>query len=112
MELWYHLILLQLISRIAWIMLSPEVLVIIPLLRGESKRDSDRPKRNTLFLKLVQTSLREGSALVDAVYRDTVTRTGDVKAPVPRSAHVRRLRVERIVPAANDDLDPPFDIAR
>ena len=93
-------------------MLFPERFILLSTLRRELFRPSQRRERAVrVLLKHLQLLLRPAARLVDTVHLDAVRRAGHMQAPVPGGAHAQRLCVQRIVPAAANDLDPTFDIA-
>lgn len=63
-----------------------------------------------MIVKHLKPPRRELMALIDAVNFDTMARASDVEAPVPGRAHLERLRVEAVVPAAADELEPAFGV--
>ncbi len=41
-----------------------------------------------------------------------MTRTRNMQSPIPRTPHLQRLRIQRIIPRAAHNLNPPLDITR
>jgi hypothetical protein len=107
--LWLPQILrLELILSISRIMLAPEVPILIKALDRPLCRHSQRRKRDTSSLEILQPRLRPRIALVDAEHADTVRGARDVETPVPGGADVEWLRVEAVVPLLFISQNPPI----
>lgn len=98
--------------HISWIVLQPELLVLLISLPLELLRPGDGRVRAASLLEHLHLLSRARARSINAVHVDPMRRAGDMQAPVPRSTHAKRLRVERIVPAAAHDFDPALDVAR
>lgn len=93
-------------------MLLPILLILIPRLSRKAQRNRQRRERNTSLVHLVHSRLGVLMLLINTEDVDSVARTGDMKTPVPCSSHIRGLCVEGVIPAANDNLNPPLNITR
>jgi hypothetical protein len=102
----------RVIFRISRLVLLPELLVLVHALGGKLLGPGNGRQRAAGLLKHLELISCELAGLVDAVHADPVSRRRDVQAPVPGRADGQRLCVERVVPAAADDLDPALDVAR
>ena len=92
------------------VMLRPELLIFRVRLDFKWCWPRKGHKGYLSLLKLLQPGPRVGLTLVHAVDLDPMTRTRHMQSPIPRTPHIRRLRIETVVPASNTQLQPPLRI--
>lgn len=98
------------IINIARLMLLPVFFVLLHSLTGNDLIASERRHRNPKMVHLLQSIPSNRVAPVNTVDTDSMRRMRNMQAPVPSSTDIQRLRIDRIVPAPADNLDPTFDI--
>ena len=91
-------------------MFRPILLVIFIGLNAKLRRVRDRHKRHPAPLEFLQPGAGPLVGFVDAEHLDAVATARDVQAPIPRAAHKRRLRVERVVPTPDDEFGPALGV--
>lgn len=64
-----------------------------------------------MLLKLLQPLSRLGSARIHAVNLDPMTTARDMQTPVPTVSNRHGLRVETVIPAADNEFGPAFVVA-
>lgn len=65
-----------------------------------------------MLIKQLQSLPRRLSTRIHAVNLDVVTTARHMETPVPAVSDFHRLRVETVVPAANNELDPALVVTR
>lgn len=91
-------------------MFRPILFVILIRLDSKLRRGRDRHKGHPALLEFLQSGAGPLMGFVDAEHLDAVATAGDVETPIPRTAHKRRLRVERVVPAPDDEFRPALGV--
>lgn len=64
-----------------------------------------------MLIKSPQSLPRSISLRIDTVYLDPMTATSHMQAPIPAMSNFHGLRVQTIVPAANNEFGPAFVVA-
>ena len=98
------------VDNIPWIMFRPILLDIFIRLNAKFGRVRDGHERHLAPLELQQPGAGLLVVLVDTEHLDPVAAARDVESPIPCAPHERRLRVERVVPAPDDQLRPALGV--
>lgn len=91
-------------------MFPPILFAILIGLNAKLRRVRDRHERHPAPLEFLQPGASPLVGFVDAEHLDAVAAARNVEAPIPRTAHKRRLRVERVVPAPDDEFRPALGV--
>ena len=91
-------------------MFPPILLAIFVGLNAKLRRVREGHEGHPVPLELLQPGAGPLVGFVDAENLDAVAAARDVQAPIPRTPHKCRLRVERVVPAPDDEFRPALGV--
>lgn len=92
------------------IMLRPKLFILLLRLIRKLRRPSKRHKRLPLLLKQFQPLPRILLTLIHTIDLHPMTTTCHMQTPIPCTPYIRRLGIERVVPAADGEFEPAFGV--